>query len=106
LINPQLQKIQKDRENILRLLVTLPKSYIYDLVYNVYLPANFEESAEYRKQDEDDAMSSVANGTNNDVYDNDEEQDEDDEDEEQDEDDEDEDTAKQDTNEDVQDISV
>ena len=102
-----MKKIQKDRENILRLIVTLPKSYIYDLVYNVYLPANLEESAQYKRKEEDDAMSSTADGANNGNYNDD---DDDDEEEESGSDEEDEDddqaVAKNDATEDVQDISV
>lgn len=70
MLYPQLLRIQKDREQVLRLLVTLPKSYIYDLVYNVYLPANFEES-DNKQEEEDVAVEQNNQGKYDDDYDDD-----------------------------------
>jgi hypothetical protein len=80
-IRPQLLKIQKDREMILNLLVTLPKSYIYDLVYNDYVPADFEQSPSgLQKEKEDDMYSEVKNNDQYDDEDEDNEESEDDND--------------------------
>jgi hypothetical protein len=82
-----LLKIQKDREQILRLLVTLPKSYIYDLVYNVYVPADLEENSSGRLNQGETDLNSASQV---DVYDDQEDDEEDDEEEDDSEEDDDE----------------
>lgn len=41
-IIPQFRAVQQDREKILRLIVQLPKSVVYDLVYKVYATVDLE----------------------------------------------------------------
>ena len=65
----------------MRLLVTLPKSYIYDLVYSVYLPANFEESPEGKNKEEE--TETQANDKSKYDDDSDEDQEEEDDDQEE-----------------------
>jgi hypothetical protein len=70
-------------------LVTLPKSYIYDLVYSVYVPADFEEDSLGKQNEQEADLNSAAQL---DVYDDENEDDEegyDDEEEEEDDDDDD-----------------
>ena len=107
MIHRQLAFIQKEREEVLRLIITLPKSYIYDLVYNVYVPANFEEQDQ--KKGEEERSSNLGNSDNNYQGQNDnseEEEEGEDVDEDEDEYDEEKAASTKNDNELVQDISV
>lgn len=54
LILPKLRQVQADRERILRLLVLMPKSVIYELVHRVYVTTNSEDEDVDKDEDEDD----------------------------------------------------
>jgi len=55
LILPKLRQIQVDRERILRLLVLMPKSVVYDLVHRVYITSASEEEEEEDKTEEQES---------------------------------------------------
>lgn len=56
LILPKLRQVQADRERILRLLILMPKSVVYDLVHRVYVTTSTEEEDEEKiiEEEEDD----------------------------------------------------
>ena len=51
---PKIRLIQADRERILRLLILMPKSVVYDLVHRVYITTNDEEEEEDKTDEEED----------------------------------------------------
>ena len=53
IVIPRLREIQTDREKILRLIVLLPKSIIYDLVYNVYAEVDLTKTEEELQREEE-----------------------------------------------------
>lgn len=55
MILPKLRQVQADRERILRLLILMPKSVVYDLVNRVYVThANEEDDDDQKEEEEDD----------------------------------------------------
>ena len=54
LLLPRIREIQVDRERILRLLLLMPKSNVYDLVHRVYAATNDEEEDDNKKDDDEE----------------------------------------------------
>ena len=54
LILPKLRQIQTDRERILRLLILMPKSVVYDLVHRVYVNSASEEEEDAKAEEEEE----------------------------------------------------
>ncbi len=54
LIVPRIRLVQADREKILRLILLMPKSNVYDLVHRVYTTASDEDEDEKKQTDEDE----------------------------------------------------
>lgn len=54
LIVPRIRQVQLDREKILRLILLMPKSNVYDLVHRVYTTTEDEDEHEKNHKDEDE----------------------------------------------------
>ena len=61
-IVPRVRQVQLDRERILRLMLLIPKSNVYDLVHRVYTTADAEQEEDLEDDDVEESASQTEEG--------------------------------------------